>query len=146
MPALVAGAHEGGGAADWNADNTVIDQCAGGLVAAAQEGIGSGADAQAFRLRHLRQFFPLGEINPERLFRIGVLSRVERLQTDRHMRFRNSQVDDDLHRRIAKQFVYRSRRQTELGGLGLGKLPAEIGQAADVKNGKVSGHRLQIGA
>lgn len=97
MPALMAGAHEGGCSANGLAQHTLIDQAACGLVSAAKEGVGGRADAQALGLCRIRKAFTLGEIDAERFFRIGVLAGIERTQAHFHMRLGDRQVDDDFH-------------------------------------------------
>jgi hypothetical protein len=79
--------------------------CARRLMSAAEKGIGGGADPQVPGRCRVRQLFALDEIDAERLFRIGVLAGINRLQANRDMRLRNSQVEDDLDRGISKQGV-----------------------------------------
>ena len=109
MPALVAGAHEEGGAGDRPADRAFVDQLAGGLVAAAEEGVGRAADAQtpclAPRPAALRAS---GEVDAERLLRMHVLAGGDRLQADLDMGERHRQVDDDLDVGVGEQALLRS--------------------------------------
>lgn len=74
MPALMAGAHEGGGAADRLAKHTLVDQPTRGLVSATEEGIRGRADAQALGPCRIRKAFAFREIDAERLFRIGMFA------------------------------------------------------------------------
>lgn len=101
----MAGAHEGGRSADWLAEHALIDQPACGLVAAAEEGVGGRADAQALGFCRIREAFAFGEIDAERLFGIGVFAGVQCAQAHLHMRLGDRQVDDDLHGGIGQQCV-----------------------------------------
>ena len=76
MPALVAGAHEEGAAGDRRADRAVVDQLARGLVAAAEEGVGRAADAQALLRGEVHHLARLGDVDAERLLGIDVLAGV----------------------------------------------------------------------
>ncbi|ENN84128.1 hypothetical protein RHSP_78414 [Rhizobium freirei PRF 81] len=145
MPALMAGAHEGGGAADRDADRAFVNDGAGRLVAAAEEGIGCRADAQALGGSGIRKPLAFGEIDAERLFRVGVFAGFQCLKTDGDMRLRDGQVDDDLDRGIGKQGGDIDRLQAEFGSFCLGELAIEVGHAFDVENGK-GFHGGEIGA
>ncbi len=74
----------------------LVDQLAGQLMGAAQEGIGRRADPQAFPFGALLQVQPFLDRQHEGLFRIDVLAGVEDLPGDPIVNGRHRQVDDDV--------------------------------------------------
>ena len=115
VPALVAGAHEEGGAGR-PARRSRPRRSAGGRSGArrrercparSRRGGPSSRAASTSRL-------PSSKRDAERLLGIDVLAGGERLQADLDMRLRHGEVDDDLDRRIGEQRVDARRRQPEL--------------------------------
>jgi hypothetical protein len=92
----------------------------------------------------ISQRLPLGEIDAQGLFGIGVLAGIQRLEANGDMGLRDCQIDDDLDRGIGKQRVDAFGGNIELGGLGFRKLAIEIGHALYLKDRKRC-HCLQIG-
>ena len=138
MPALMARAHEEGGAADRPADRAVVDQLARGLVAAAEERVGRAADAQASCRRRPRSSLArLGDIDAERLFGMDVLAGGDRPEADLDMRFRHREVEDDLDRGIGEQRLDRARRNAEFRRARLGRRGVGVGKRDDVEDRKL---------
>ena len=95
MPALVAGGAEEGGAADRLADGAIVDELAGCLVGAAEEGVGRAADAQALGFGRVDQLLRFGQADAQRLLRMDVLAGGDRLEADLDMGAGHGEVDDD---------------------------------------------------
>ena len=97
VPALVAGAHEEGGAADRHADGAVVDQLAAGLVGAAEKGVGGAADAHAALAAAPRPAAAASaSAMPSGFSECTCLPAATALQADLDMRLGDGQVDDDL--------------------------------------------------
>ena len=87
------------------------------LVAAAEEGVGRRADADALGLRRIHQRLAFGEGHPERLFAVDVLAGGDRAFADLDMGAGDREVEDDPDLGIGEQRVDRHGRDAELGGL-----------------------------
>ncbi len=144
MPALMAGAHEEGGAADRLADRAGVDELARGLLRAAEEGVRRGADAHALRLRRLDQLLRLGGGDAERLLAVHMLAGRDGAEADLDMGLRHREVDDDLDRGIGEHRVDRHRLEPELGGARLGRCLVQVGDATHVED-RETPRRLEIG-
>ena len=144
MPALVAGAHEEGGAAERNADGAFVDELAAGLMSAAEKGVGRAADPHAAGGCRLDQLARLGDGDAERLLGMDMLAGGDRLQPDLDMRLRDGQVDDDLDGRVGEKIGDAFGGEAELGGARLGDRLIHVGEGAHLQDGK-DARCLEIG-
>ena len=122
VPGLHAAGHDARAAGDRPADRALVEQLAGELMAAAEEGVGGAAEAPAGRLGLRRQLARLGERHAERLLRIDVLAGGERGAADLGVRQRRRQVD-----RRARS---RRRRAAASGASALTPIPLAPASAA----------------
>ena len=146
MPALVAGAHEEGGAGDRRADGALVDQLAAGLVGAAEEGVGRAADAQALApSRPSSSVRASATVMPSGFSEWTCLPAASACRPTSTCAFGHGQVDDDLDRRVGEQVVdarapacrTRLPRASAAAGLRSATRP-------DVEDGK-DRRRLEIG-
>ena len=114
VPALVAGAHEKRRAANRTADLAGVDQGARGLMRAAEERVGRRAEPHALRLGRRDEFARLGDRDAERLLRIDMLARRDRLQADFDMGDWNGEVENDLDLRIGERRRDRCARSVRI--------------------------------
>ena len=136
MPELMAWAHEKGRAADRPANRALVDQFSRRLMRAAQKCVGRATDPQASSAGGVDQLARLGDVDAERLFRMNMLARGDRLQADLDMRFGNGEIDDDLDRGIGEKRVDRSRLQPKFTGARLGRPRIGVRQRDDVEDRK----------
>ena len=86
----------------------------------------------------------LGDRDAERLFRMDVLARGDRLEAHLDMRLRHGEVENDLDRRIGENRLDRARRNPEFGRARLGRLGIGVGERDDVEDRELFGG-VQIG-
>ena len=137
MPALMARAHEIGGAADGLTEHAAIDHLARSLMGAAEESVGRRADAQPFGARRLNQLLAFGKDDAERLFRIDVLARFDRAQANLNVRLGDGEVEDDVDRGIGKQGIQLHRLEAKLVGARLGSSRVHIGYGTNIEHRKI---------
>ena len=106
MPALMARAHEKGGACNHIADCTSIDKRAAALVSTAQESIGRTADTQVALCRQIDQAAGFFHGQAQGLLGMHVFARRQGLHPHLDMCGRNGEVDDDLHGVVTQQGVH----------------------------------------
>ena len=144
VPALVAGAHEEGGAGERLADGAVVDQPAAGLVGAAEEGVRRAADAEPLRPGRIEERTRLGGVDRERLLGVDMLAGGDRPEAHLDMGERHGEVDHDLDSRVGEEALDRRRRDAELRAARLGRRGVEVGDRLDVED-REGPRRLEIG-
>ena len=145
MPALVAWAHEVGGARHRLADLSGIDQPPAGLMRATEKGVWRRTNAEPLLGRCIDQLLAVLEANAQWLFAVDMLARRDRVEPHLDVRLGHREIQDDLDRRVGEQVVDADGLQAELFGARLGRSGGRIGEPPDVEDRKAL-RCLQIGA
>src|SRR6478609_3102079 len=114
VPALMTRTHESGSASHRLANRALIDELATCLVRATQKGVGRTTHAKATLVGSFEQRSCVGCRESHRLLGMDMLPRGQCHQADLYVRRGNRQVDDDLDRGVAQEFVDRERLEPEL--------------------------------
>ena len=134
----MARTHEECSAADRPTDEPLVDALAGGLLAAAEEGVGRGADPQDPGRGRIDEGARFGERDAKRLFRVDVLAGADRLQADFDMRLRAGEIENDLDRRIREHGIDGARGEAKFGRARFRRRGVGVGQGDDVEDGEFS--------
>ena len=136
VPTFVAAAQPEGCGRNWLADSAIVDDFARRLPAAAEEGIGRAANAQARRFGRADDPGAIVAADGQGLFAVDVLARCEDLQRYLGMGEGDSQVDDNVDVVARQQLVHAAGGQAVLGGEGLGAVGQDIGAGVELDHVK----------
>ena len=131
VPVLHAVAEHGGAEGDRLADEALVQQLAHRLEAAAEEGVGRGADVEALLLRDLEHRLRVVEVDRERLLVVDGLAGLQRHHADLGVGGGDGEVHDELDVRVGHQLLDGEGLDAELVGAGLGAVGEHVGDADD---------------
>ena len=96
------------------ADRARVEHVAGGLQAAAEEGVRGAAEPDAARGGGVDDRLRVGERRGQRLLGVDVLAGRDRGEADLRVADRRREVDDDVDRRVPEQVVEGQRPEAGL--------------------------------
>ena len=126
MPALGRGVQEADRRHRGRADPAGFDRGLQRLGAGAEEGVRRAPDEHARGARRVEQLPGVGDARGQRLLRVEVAARRDRLAADRRVVVGRRQAQDDLDVLTCEQLVDAARGEPVLAGNPLGPLRVEV--------------------
>ena len=144
VPGLGAVTEHVGEGGDGFADGAGVDDLAGGLDAAAEDGVGRAADAEFAFLGFLEDLetFLVGE--GEGFFAVDVLAGAEGGEVDADVGGGDGEVENGVDVGIGEEFLDGAGLEAVLDGLGAGEIHVEIGDGGEFRVGAVGREVLEV--